>query len=81
LSSLICSGQITREQAMEELKVNVWETQQTKEDKEYVLKKLEVSEETFDAWMKEKPTSHFNYPSYLTRHDKVIRYIKKTLGR
>lgn len=81
LSSLICSGQITREQAIEELKVKVWETQQTKEDKQYVLKKLEVSEETFDKWMKEKPTSHFDYPSYLTRHDKIIRYIKKTLGR
>lgn len=81
LSSLISSGQISREKALEELKEKPWETQQTKEDKEYVIKKLEWTEKQFNAWMKEEPVSHFAYPSYLTRHDKIMRRIKKLLGK
>lgn len=76
LSSLICSGQITREEALEELKIKPWETEETKQDKVYVLKKLGVSEEIFDAWMKETPKNHLDFPSYLTRHNKIILSIK-----
>lgn len=76
LSSLICSNQITREDALKELQKNTWESEQTKLDKEYVLKKLGVSEKIFDDWMKQEPVSHFKYPSYLTRHDKIIKKIK-----
>jgi N-acetyl sugar amidotransferase len=81
LSSLICSGQITREEALQELSIDVINNQQTKEDKEYVLKKFGISEQTFDGWMQEKPISHLAYPSYLTRHDKYVRKLKKFLGR
>lgn len=77
LSSLICSGQITRQEALEEMKIKPWESPQTLDDKKYVIKKLEISEEEFDKWMKETPKSHFDYPSYLTRHDKIIQHIKK----
>ncbi|HRD37736.1 MAG TPA: N-acetyl sugar amidotransferase [Bacteroidia bacterium] len=81
LSSLICSGQLTREEALEELKKHPWETAETLEDKDYVIKKLGLTMEEFDAWIKEKPVSHLKYPSYLTRHDKIIRFIKNQLGR
>jgi N-acetyl sugar amidotransferase len=81
LSSLICSGQITKEAALAELNVKIWESEQTLLDKEYVLKKLGVSERIFDNWMKEKPKSHFDYPSYITRHDKIVRKIKKMIGK
>lgn len=81
LSSLICSGQISREGALKEINVKIWEAPQTLEDKEYVLKKLQISKEMFDGWMKEKPVSHFEYASYLTHHDKWIRKIKKLIGR
>lgn len=76
LSSLICSNQITRENALKELQENTWDTEQTKLDKEYVIKKLGVLEEVFDDWMKQEPVSHFKYPSYLTRHDKILKKIK-----
>lgn len=76
LSSLICSNQITREYALNELQKNTWENEQSKLDKEYVLKKLGVSEETFDNWMNNTPVSHLKYPSYLTRHDKILKKIK-----
>lgn len=81
LSSLICSGQITREEALEELKIKPWETEETKQDKVYVLKKLGVSEDTFDKWMKEPPKNHLDFPSYLTRHNKIILSIKSLIGK
>lgn len=81
LSSLICSGQLTREEAIEELKKHPWETTETLEDKDYIIKKLGLTAEEFDNWIKEKPVSHLQYPSYLTRHDKIIRFIKNQLGR
>jgi N-acetyl sugar amidotransferase len=76
LSSLICSNQITREEALLELQNNPWEANQTLLDKEYVLKKLGVTETTFDGWMKQTPVSHFSFPSYLTRHDKILKKLK-----
>ena len=81
LSSVICSGQITRAEALEELKNKPWETRATLEDKAYVIKKFEVSEGWFENWMKEKPVSHFAYPSYLTRHEKFVQRVKKIFGR
>jgi N-acetyl sugar amidotransferase len=81
LSSLICSGQITREHALDELKVKPWETQQTRGDKLYVIKKFDWNEKDFDAWMKESPVSHFAYPSYLTRHERIVQKIRKLLGK
>jgi N-acetyl sugar amidotransferase len=81
LSSLICSGQLTRDKALEELKIIPWQTPQAQTDKEYVIKKLGLSEAWFDDWIKTKPTSHLNYPSYLTRHDKIARRLKKLIGR
>jgi len=81
LSSVICSGQISREEALEELKQKPWETKATLEDKAYVIKKFEVTEAWFDNWMKEKPVSHFAYPSYLTRHEKIVQRLKKIFGR
>ena len=81
LSSLICSGQLTRQEALNELKLEPWKTKETLEDKAYVIKKLDLTEIWFENWMKEKPVSHFNYPSYLTRHEKLVQKIRNLLGR
>ena len=81
LSSLIVSGQITREDALEELKKDVIHSPATVEDKLYVLKKLGVTEKQFDLWMNEKPVSHLNYSSYLTKHARILKKIKGIFGR
>jgi len=52
LSSLICSGQMTREQALEEIKSPPYAPEALKIDKEFVLKKLGLNEAEFDALMK-----------------------------
>lgn len=80
LSSLICSGQITRDEALMEMKTEIWKAPQTLEDKNYVLKKLEITEAEFNKWMNEKPVSHLSFASYLTRHNKIIEIFKKVLS-
>lgn len=76
LSNLICSGQITRKDALEELKKDPYPSQLFKKDKKYILSKLCFSKEEFEAIMKEKPKSHLDYPNEKT----IMKYVT-TIGR
>ena len=58
LSTLICSGQISREEALEEMKVSPYDAVLLKKDKEFVLKKLDLSEGEFEAIMMQKIRDH-----------------------
>lgn len=51
LANLICSGQITREMAFEELKVPLYAENELRQEKEYILKKFGMTEEEFDKIM------------------------------
>ena len=51
LSTLICSDQITKAEALEELKKPLYEPLQLRSDKEYVLKKFGLSEQEFEKIM------------------------------
>jgi N-acetyl sugar amidotransferase len=64
LSSLICSKQISREEAIFELEEPLYQTEMLREDKEYFLKKLELSEKEFDSIMEQSPIPHFAYGAY-----------------
>lgn len=64
LSSLICSGEITREQALEELKQPTYDPKLQAEDKEYVTKKLGLTEAEFEAILNLPHKSFADYPSY-----------------
>ena len=72
LSALICSGQITREQALEEIKKPLYTTKDLIEDKEYVLTKLGLNEEDFEAIMKLPIKSHLDYPNSQWIYRQVI---------
>lgn len=61
LSTLICSGQMSKEEALEELKKPLYDSKELKKDKEYVLKKLGFTEAEFDGLMAEKPGSHYDF--------------------
>lgn len=64
LSSQICSGEITREAALAELQKPTYAPTMQEEDREYVAKKLGVSDAEFSAIM-ELPRKNFSdYPSY-----------------
>ncbi|MCB9173550.1 MAG: N-acetyl sugar amidotransferase [Flavobacteriales bacterium] len=61
LSTLICSGQISKEKAVQELKEPICDAEQLSIDKDYVLKKLGFNDQEFDAIMKMPTRSHLEF--------------------
>ena len=61
LSDLIFGGQITREEALEELKKPIYDPTQFKIDYDFVLKKLGLTEDEFNAIMQAPPRSHYDF--------------------
>lgn len=64
LSALICSGEITRAQALEELETPACPSDMQREDTIYVLKKLGMNEAQFRQLMAEPRRSISDYPAY-----------------
>jgi N-acetyl sugar amidotransferase len=64
LSSLICSGEITREAALEELDKPTYAPAMQEEDREYVVKKLGLTDEQFEAIINAPRKTFWDYPSY-----------------
>jgi len=62
-SSLICSGNMTRQEALAKLEKPVYNEAELANDKEYVLKKLGLNETEFNTIMKSAPVSHLAYPN------------------
>ena len=58
LTDLIFAGQITKEQALEELQNPVYEEEQLRIDREFVLKKLGLTESGFNEIMRTSPRPH-----------------------
>lgn len=69
LSTLICSGQITREAAVEQLAKPIYDEALLASDREFVLKKLGLSNEEFDRYIKSPRREHTEF-----RHEKGIWY-------
>ena len=61
LSTLVCSKQITREEALEELAQDIYPPKLLVTDKEFVLKKLGFTEEEFENVMNLPIKSHYDY--------------------
>lgn len=77
LSTLICSGQITREEALEEIKKNPYPTEEMLlEDREYLIKKLGITEQEFQYLMDLPVKKHTDYPSILHWYDKLRPYVR-----
>lgn len=87
LSTLICSGQITRDEALAELQNPLYSANDLRLDKEYVLKKLNLSESDFDAIMNLPVRRHEEfktdkslkegYMNFLVRTEKLRKLFKK----
>lgn len=58
LATLICSGQISRQEALHELSQPGYDLQMLSSDKEFVLKKFDISAAEFDAIMQTPPVEH-----------------------
>ena len=64
LSSLICSKEITRANALEEIKNPTYAPSLLEEDREYVSKKFGLSQDEFETIMNLPKKSISDYPSY-----------------
>lgn len=84
LSNLILSKQMTRQQALEEMKNPICEEKLLSEDKAYVLKKLGFTENEFNTIMHFKPSPHTHYKTestYWNNYFKLVKLIKKVTFR
>ena len=73
LSTLINSGQISRDKALEALKEEIYPVKLQEEDFELTCKKLGFSKDELQDYITRPPKSHLEYPSDET----VFRFLKK----
>ncbi|MBU4277679.1 MAG: N-acetyl sugar amidotransferase [Proteobacteria bacterium] len=73
-SSLICSGQMTREQALAEMAKEAYPEDMMKRDKAYVIKKFAITEDKFDEIMKLPIKQHTDYPSNIFFYNKLAGF-------
>ncbi|HEX6371501.1 MAG TPA: N-acetyl sugar amidotransferase [Longimicrobium sp.] len=64
-SSLVCAGEMDREQALEELKTEPYPPELQREDREFVAKKFGLTDAEFQEIMDLPPKRFWDYPSYL----------------
>lgn len=82
ISNLLCSGQITKEEALKELEKPLYDENTIKQEIDIVLKKLEFSKEEFENYMKRPPRSHSEFATekaYWDTYFKVIKILKSIL--
>lgn len=84
LSSLICSAEITRSAALEELKQEPYPVELQREDRAYAAKKFGLTDGEFEAILRAPPKTFWDYPSYAKtlRHPvvsalrRVVRFLR-----
>lgn len=64
LSSMIVSGQISREEALKELEKSVYTDEEAARDRKYFCEKMQISEEEFEELMNAPKHTFWDYPNY-----------------
>lgn len=77
LSSLIVSGQISREEAVEELSRPLYDPLQLKEDTEYFIKKLGFTEEEWENIMAQPAVLHESFATEIPLHSWMRKLVFK----
>lgn len=84
LSSLIITGQVTREEALAEVKQNVYSSEaEINDDLGYVAKKLDWTPDEFRNIISQSPRNHLDFPNsdfLFTMGIKTKRALRKYLG-
>ena len=78
LSTLICSGQMTKEEALMELEKPLYPAKDLAADKEYVLKKFGLSESEFDKIMQLPVRKHQDFKTDKRLKDAYMKFLRKT---
>ncbi len=63
LSCLVCSGEIPRDAALRELEKEIMPERRVEDDRQYVIKKLGISETEFQEIMASPPKSYRDFPT------------------
>jgi len=78
LSTLICSGQMTKEEALRQLELPLYNPKELEADKEYVLKKFGLTEKEFDEIMKLPIKRHQDFKMDGHLKEKYMNLLRKT---
>ena len=84
MSALICSGQLTRNEAIEEIEKPPATKEVIDHDREYVIKKLGLTDNEFDEIMKAPNKTYQNYPNnekIWQRFDWFVKYARQRIIR
>lgn len=81
LSTQICAGEVTREQALEELSHIPFNPEQIKYDIEYICKKLNIPEEYFGSILNTPPKTYRDYPNNEKRLKFIYSIYKKVFQK
>lgn len=73
-STQICSGQITREEALEHLKTLPYNPETIENEKGFICKKLQISPAEFDQILQKKPLTYKDFPN----SKKAIKFVYRT---
>lgn len=77
LASLVASGQISREQAVQELQAPLYDPGELREDIAYFCKKLGISLDEYERVMAEPPRSYRDY----SNRENAYKIIREILGK
>lgn len=83
-SSLIVSGQMTREEALEKLNEPLYDAQELEIDIAYFCKKLRITREQFTEFMNAHPHHHTDFPTWDGRYrwlKRVQSIVEKITGK
>ena len=83
LSNLIFSGQISKQEALEELQQPIYPPELFTTDYEFAIKKLGFTNDEFQAYLKAPAIPHSNYALSISLFDEIpaLKPFKKLLGK
>ena len=83
LSSMIVSGQMTREQALELMQEPLYNETEMQIDIDFILEKLDLSRDDLERIMKEPPKQHTDYctSQYTVKKTQLIKVAKRFIKR
>lgn len=79
LASMVVSGDMTREAALQQMSSAPYAPEQAREDKQFIAKKLGVGEQEFDAILAGERKTYLDYPSNAARIELLLK-IKSRLS-
>lgn len=79
LSSMIVSGQLTREQALAELEIPLYNEEEMNNTIDKILSNINMSKDEFDKVMRQKPRSHSEFKT--DRLYSIYKFINKIISR